>query len=112
MGVAFFLIPLLLLGISLLFTEGVKGFIVLGSMICACLFAALIYGIWYWQFAGGKQKCITCMTKRQARKDAMETLPQDMESLQRKIKQLEEHTGLLADDDVEIDDDVIIDDEK
>jgi len=98
--VCFFLIPLLLLGISLLFTEGVKGFIVLGSLICACLFAGILYGIWYWRFAGGKDKCITCMTQRQARTQAIQTLPQDMDTIMAKIKQLEEHTGLLNDEDM------------
>jgi len=110
--ICFFVIPLLLLGISLLFTEGVKGFIVLGSMICACLFAGILYGIWYWRFNGGKQKCITCMTQRQARTQAMQTLPQDMESVMSKIKKLEEHTGLLSEEDLTDDEKVVVDDEK
>merc|ERR1712232_964164 len=35
--IAFFLLPALLLGISMLFTAGVKGFMVLGSMLTACI---------------------------------------------------------------------------
>merc|ERR1712224_314582 len=109
--VVFFLIPLLLLGISMLFTEGVKGFIVLGSMICSYLIAGLLYGIWYWKFAGGKQSCIQFMTRRQARTQAIQNLPEDLESMKLKIRQLEEHTGLLSEEGAEKSEEVIIDDE-
>merc|ERR1712232_1255771 len=83
--VAFFLIPGLLLGISLLFAKGVKGFTVLGSMICAVLFAGVIYGVWYWQWQGGKQNCITNVTNHQARVAAYNSLPQDMDEIKLKI---------------------------
>merc|ERR1712232_1191149 len=96
--IAFFLFPALLLGVSMLFTAGVKGFMVLGSMVTACLLGGLAYGIYWWQFSGGKQSCISCMSDRQARTQAVHSLPEDMESMKAKIKQLQERTGLLSDD--------------
>lgn len=96
--VAFLIIPVILLGLSILFTQGVKGLTVLGSLLTVALFGGIIYGIYYWQFAGGKQGCVICLTARQARTDAVRSLPDDMGSLRAKIQQLEEHTGLLGDD--------------
>ena len=103
--VCFFAIPMLLLGLSILFTQGVKGLTVLGAIFTFFLFGGIIYGIYWWQFTGGKQRCLVCIVDRQTRHSAIRGLPDDMVALKAKIKQLEEHTGLLADELVEEDDD-------
>jgi sodium-dependent phosphate cotransporter len=97
-GVAFLLIPVTLLGLSLLFTQGVTGLTVLGSLITVFLFGGIIYGIYWFQFNGGKSRMSDCMTSCQSRREAYRVLPDNMESLKAKIRQLEEHTGLLSDD--------------
>lgn len=96
--VAFFLIPLALLGISLLFTQGSTGLTTLGSLVTIFLLGGIIYFIYWFQFTGGKNSIAECMAKRQTRRVAIEDLPSDMEVLKAKIQSLEEHTGLLTEE--------------
>mmetsp|Transcript_458 Transcript_458/g.1125 ORF Transcript_458/g.1125 Transcript_458/m.1125 type:complete len:573 (+) Transcript_458:164-1882(+) len=96
--VAFLLIPLTLLGLSLLFTQGSTGLTVLGSLITIFLFGGIIYFIYWFQFTGGKSRMGDCMVNRQSRREAINDLPSDMSMLKAKIKELEEHTGLLSED--------------
>lgn len=92
--VTFFLIPIILLGLSVLFTQQVKGLIVMGAYVnnisigCNLLWYLLV------KFAGGAERVITCMLERQARSDAVESLPDDMISLQAEIARLEHHLGI------------------
>eukprot|EP00536_Pseudo-nitzschia_multiseries_P004196 jgi/Psemu1/187550/e_gw1.68.105.1 len=95
--VAFLLIPVILLGLSLLFTQGSTGLTVLGSLITVSLFGGLIYFVYWFQFTGGRSRINDCMVNRQSRREAINDLPTDMDALKAKIRQLEEHTGLLAD---------------
>jgi sodium-dependent phosphate cotransporter len=102
--VCFLLIPFILLGLSLLFTQGGKGLTALGSMMTVSLIIGLVYSIYWFQMANGKQLIINKMEVMQARRAALRTLPEDMEFLKSNIKQPEENSGLLADgndDDVE-----------
>jgi len=92
------IIPGLLLGLSLLFTQGVKGLTVLGSIITACLILGIAYTIFWFKMANGKQIMVTKFENWQTRSSTMKTLPEDIEMLKNKIKSLEEHTGLLAED--------------
>lgn len=108
--VCFFAIPMLLLGLSVLFTTGVKGLTVLGAIFTFFLFGGILYGIYCWQFTGGKQRCLVCMVDRQTRHNAIRGLPDDMVALKAKIKQLEEHTGLLADDDLDSNEELVEED--
>mmetsp|Transcript_24314 Transcript_24314/g.57396 ORF Transcript_24314/g.57396 Transcript_24314/m.57396 type:complete len:575 (+) Transcript_24314:87-1811(+) len=95
--VAFLLIPLLLLGLSLLFTQGSTGLTVLGSLLTVAVFGGLLYFLYWLQFTGGRGRINQCMVDRQTRREAINDLPDDMDALKAKIRQLEEHTGLLAD---------------
>merc|ERR1712176_1650050 len=94
--VCFLIIPGLLLGLSLLFTQGVKGLTVLGSIITVILGLGIIYGIYWFKMTDGKTQIIKKMKDVQSRRAAMKSLPDDMDDLKVRIKQLEEHTGLLA----------------
>jgi sodium-dependent phosphate cotransporter len=96
--VCFLIIPFLLFGLSLLFTQGVKGLTVLGSIITVALALGVFFGIYWFKMANGKNKIVESMMKSQARRSAVQTLPDDIEMLKNRIKQLEEHTGLLPDD--------------
>lgn len=91
-------IPLILLGISFLFQEGTLGFTVLGSMIVAGVAAGLIYGIYKMRCGGGAESCRICFERNQANREAMKTLPEDMDYLKAKVNALSEHTGLPEDD--------------
>jgi sodium-dependent phosphate cotransporter len=93
-GVAFFLIPILFLGVSTMFTQDSKGLTVLGIFVVVIIFFAICWTVYYCKYKGGQQKCYECMVNRQTRRQMMETLPEDMEFLKAKIKELSEHTGL------------------
>jgi sodium-dependent phosphate cotransporter len=104
--VMFFLVPLLFLGISYLFTQDSKGLTVLGSFITIILFFIAVWMAYYCQFKGGKEKCYDCMIARDARARAIKDLPDDMEYLKAKINQLSEHTGLPDDVEEQVEEDV------
>ena len=97
-GVMFFCVPLLFLGLSYLFTQDSKGLTVLGSFLTVILFFVIVWLAYYCQFKGGKEKCYDFMVAREERQKALTTLPEDMEYLKAKIKELSEHTGLPDED--------------
>jgi len=99
--VCFLIIPALLLGLSLLFTQGVKGLTVLGSLITVFLVLGIGYSLYWYRFANGKDSIVTKFEGWQAKSNTMKTLPEDIEMLKSRIKSLEEHTGLLADEPAE-----------
>ncbi|KAG7338153.1 Na+/phosphate symporter [Nitzschia inconspicua] len=96
--VMFFLLELLLLGLSALFTNGAIGLTVLGSMLTIVLFFLLLWAVYWWRWQGGKDSCYNCMVQRQKRHEVNKNLPEDMEYLKNKIIELQEHTGLIDDD--------------
>ena len=100
--VMFFLVPLLFLGLSYLFTNGSKGLTVLGSFVTIFLALILGYGIYYCRFQGGREKCLECMEDRQARHLALTKLPEDMEFLKKKVTALMEHTGMPVEEEEEL----------
>merc|ERR1739844_54327 len=77
----FMIIPLLLLGLSVLFTKGVKGLTVLGIFLTICLGLGLAYTVYWFVWKNGKQRVIDKMSKMQERRAAFETLPEDMSML-------------------------------
>merc|ERR1711915_1116471 len=89
--VCFLIIPGLLLGLSLLFTQGVKGLTVLGSLITVVMVLGIVYGVYWFKMANGKTQIITKWENMNARRAAVDALPTDIEMLKSKIKQLEEH---------------------
>ena len=101
----FFVIPLLLLGISSLFEKKTVGFTVLGSFVVIAVALGIIRFVWWWMRQDGRAKCLECLDRREAYNKTMKTLPQDMEFLKKKVTQLSEHTGLP--DDVEEDEEML-----
>jgi len=96
--VMFLLLPLLFLGISALFTADSKGLTVLGVFVTIILFFVIVWTTYKCQYQGGKERCYKCMIARQVRHDAIQALPEDMQYLKAKIKELAEHTGLPDED--------------
>jgi len=96
--VAFFIIPLLLLGLSALFGQGSMGFTVLGSFLVILVVYGIARFVWWWMKQEGRAKFITCLDKRSAMSETKRTLPDDMQYLKAKVSQLAEHTGLPEDE--------------
>lgn len=107
--IVFFIIPLLLLGLSELFQQDSVGYVVLGSLLVAAVAVALIRFCWWWFKQEGKDKFLSFLDRRQAMSDANKTLPEDMQFLKSKVGQLVEHTGLPEDEEEGVEVDVEVD---
>ncbi len=103
--IVFFVIPLLLLGLSELFNQDKVGFTVLGSMLVIFVIAGVAKFVWWWKRQEGREKFLACLDRRHAMSDTQKTLPEDMQYLKGKVGQLIEHTGLPEDEEegVEVD---------
>lgn len=101
-GVTFFLIPLIFIGISTLFEKESKGYTVLGSFIVIVICLVLIYSWFWYKKLEGATKLTTMMDKREKKRLTFQTLPNDMQYLKAEIIRIKEHTGLVDDaEDVE-----------
>lgn len=96
-GVAFFLMPLIFLGISFMFEDGGKGLTVLGIFICIIVGLGICYTVYYCRYKGGRENCVECFKTREVRRLTMKELPEDMVYLKVKLAALIEHTGLPED---------------
>ncbi|KAL7531668.1 hypothetical protein ACHAXR_004169 [Thalassiosira sp. AJA248-18] len=111
--IVFFVIPLLLLGLSELFQQKTTGYTVLGSFLVILMVYLIAKFVWFWKKQDGREKFINWLDKRRSMSDTMKTLPEDMQFLKSKVDQLAEHTGLPEDEEegVEVEA-VTLDEEK
>lgn len=93
-AIMFFIVPLIFLGLSELFSQKKKGFTILGSIIVVMAGLGIIYGFLWWRFRNGKQSCHDCMANHQRKSEAMKSLPDDMEYVKRELARIKDHTGL------------------
>jgi len=100
-AVVFLLIPIYFLGLSSLFPQHTTGWTVLGSVIVILCIIALGYTIYWCNFQDGKQKMVVKFARRQRKKDALDSLPDDMEHLKRKVNVLMDFTGAVDEEENE-----------
>eukprot|EP00978_Attheya_sp_CCMP212_P000165 scaffold303_cov46-Attheya_sp.AAC.5 len=93
-AVMFFLVPILLLGLSELFGQDSIGFTVLGIFLTILLFAGVGLTTYWWIFRGGKDSTLRKMASRQKKSATLQSLPEDMDYLKSEVMRLKEHTGL------------------
>jgi sodium-dependent phosphate cotransporter len=98
-SIAFFLLPLLFLGISMLFTQHKKGLTVLGTLLCIFIFLSALWTAYWCRFQGGRRACRICFEQRERKRIALRDLPDDIEYLKAQVAALTEHTGLLFEGD-------------
>lgn len=91
----FLLFPLLLLGLSLLFTQGVKGLTAIGIILTVCILLGIAYTAFWFCKQDGKAKVTAKMTKMQSRRRAMMSLDEDMDFLKSEVKFLKERAGVM-----------------
>ena len=96
--IVFFVVPLVLLGISALFEQKTVGFTVLGSFVVIGVVLGIARFVWWWKKQDGHQACLDCLDKRTAMNECKATLPEDMKFLKQKVARLSEHTGLPEDE--------------
>lgn len=90
----FGVVPLLLLGLSSLFTQESKGFTVLGSLITVLLILFIAYIVYKWYKGGLKESIVEGFETRERKNNAIKDLPDDMDYLKSEIVRLRDHTGL------------------
>ena len=95
--VVFFAIPLVLLGLSLMFEQDSKGLTTLGSFLVIILGLGLLYTAYWCKYKEGAEKCHMCFKNREFRRQTNKDLPEDMQYLKAKMRALIEHTGLPDD---------------
>jgi sodium-dependent phosphate cotransporter len=104
--ITFFVIPLLLLGLSELFMQKKVGFTVLGTFLCIAVVAGIARFVWWWRKQEGREKFISCLDRHQEMSEAKKTLPEDMRYLKGKVSALVEHTGLPEDEEEGVDEEL------
>jgi len=97
--VCFFLLPIMLYGLSMLF-EGSKGLVALGTVLVIFIGLWLLRTIYWFKYKNGREELVTKFAARQRKNDAINNLPDDMDKvksdvadLKRQIRVLVEHTG-------------------
>jgi len=91
----FLVFPLLLLGLSLLYTQGVKGLTTIGIILTVTILLGIAYAVFWFCKADGKEKVTAKMAKMQSRRRAMTSLADDMEFLKSEVKFLKERAGVM-----------------
>lgn len=90
----FGIIPLVLLGISSLFTQDSKGFTVLGVFVVLIVVSVLGWTIYRWYKGGLRERVVQNFENREKKQNAMKSLPEDMDYIKSELVRLREHTGL------------------
>jgi len=98
---AFFLIPLLFLGLSVMFEQKKVGLTVLAGFITALVGTACLYTGYWCHFKGGKHRCADCFRERERRRVAEFALPDDMELVKAELAALKAFTGMTGNGDDE-----------
>lgn len=87
-AIAFFLIPLLLLGLSSLFVSDSKSLVVLGMILTIAIFLLLVKYLWWWFRNDGAAKTQACFERRQKKKDVLNALVHEWEPLKATVENL------------------------
>uniref|UniRef100_A0A7S2UJ46 Sodium-dependent phosphate transport protein 2B n=1 Tax=Attheya septentrionalis TaxID=420275 RepID=A0A7S2UJ46_9STRA len=96
-GINFFLLPLLLIGISACFEVGKRGLTALGIFLVLGLGLGILYFWFWWTCRSGRGKCIQCLYIRNRRKTAIRNLPDDMDYLKVDMEWTKNEIGRLKD---------------
>jgi len=103
--ICFVIIPIILFGLSSLFTQDSKGYTVLGSFLAIALILMILLFTYKWLKGGLKESVVQTFEKRQRRKTYEQALPDDIDTIKSELARLREHTGLaeVAEADAEVD---------
>jgi sodium-dependent phosphate cotransporter len=93
-AVMFFIVPGTLLGLSAVFTAGTASLTVVGYLLTSFLGILLLVSVRWMYFQGGRQRVYDTMAAKQMRFRAIQTLPDDMAKVQRKLARLFEYADL------------------
>jgi hypothetical protein len=98
----YFVLPLLLVGISTCFEKQSKGFTALGVFLVLLLVGCIVYFVWWWKWNNGKGKWQSCIRRRQRQAaavhglaDDLDYLRADMEYVRNEILHLKDFAGMI-----------------
>jgi solute carrier family 34 (sodium-dependent phosphate cotransporter) len=89
----FFAIPLMFLGLCMLFQEHKIGYTVLGVLLTMILAYLAIYGFYRYNFQHGYEDFIEWTKRRERRRLALQSLHSDVEYVRLAVGRLKDHTG-------------------
>ncbi|KAL3916000.1 MAG: hypothetical protein SGILL_005379 [Bacillariaceae sp.] len=95
--IVFFVIPLLLLGISTCFEKQTKGFTALGVIVVVLLLGGIIWFWVWWRFKSGKDKCLSYLTNRRRKRAAIGTLADDIDFMRVDIEYCKKEIAHIKD---------------
>jgi len=90
----FFVLPLILLGVSLLFQDDSSSLKVLGSFIVIIVVILVALFFYKWNYSGGKDDFLGMIKRRNDRKEAVMELPERLAAIENDLSRMKEHTGL------------------
>ena len=93
----FFVLPLVLLGISACFEKHTTGFTALGVFLLLLVVGGIFYFLFWWRFRNGHAKCRGCIKRRQRRAAAIKHLADDMDYLKCDMEYVKNEIGRLKD---------------
>lgn len=93
----YFLLPLLLLGISTCFEQGTTGFTALGVFLLLLIFGGIAYFWFWWRYRSGKESCGACIRRRQRKSAAILALADDMDYLKVDMEYCKNEIGRIKD---------------
>jgi hypothetical protein len=90
----FCVVPGIFLGLSEIFSSGTTAWTVMGSLLTAFLGILLLVYVRWMYFRGGRQRLYDVFSAKQFRYRATQSLPDDMEKVQKKLVRLFEYADL------------------
>jgi sodium-dependent phosphate cotransporter len=99
-AVAFFGIPLLLLGLSDLLISDSAALVCLGVILVIVLILGLAKTLWWWFRKDGASKTEMCFKRRQLKRDVHDRLVDEWDPLVRSVKALRDHVGFEEEEEV------------
>jgi hypothetical protein len=96
-GIVFFALPILLLGISSCFEKKTKGFTALGIFFLLILIGGSGYFFFWWNWQDGHAKCHARIKKRQRKSAAISGLADDLDYIKVDLEYCRNEIGRLKD---------------
>lgn len=93
-AVVFFLLPLLLLGLSSLFVSDSKALVTLGSLLLVFVVLFFVKFMWWWFKRDGRAITEANFKRRQYKKDVMKRILDEWDPLVEVVKELKSEIGL------------------
>lgn len=93
----YFLLPLLILGISTCFEQKTAGFTALGVFLLLLIFGGIAYFWFWWRCKSGKESCKVCIRRRQRKSAAIKALADDMDYLKVDMEYCKNEIGRIKD---------------